>query len=397
MAIRIEYGDTAPPPPEQVRLALQKACAEANVELPPPRSDESLWEYFHRKDADFWDGRNRLVTPVLVFDQFEELFTLGRSSNAARQRGGLLLDDLSGLVENRPPAVLKRLGDSGDADTSGFDLGPSRCKVLLSLREDFLADLHKLKPLFPTILQNEIGLEAMSGSAAAEAVDESGGHLVAPGVTRRIVHFVAASATSGESPDAAAADGNLSALKVEPALLSVVCSELNARRRERGLPQITSELLVDSRQGILTDFFERGVSDLPPEARCFVEDRLLTRGGYRISVAARRRPLPPRARISRLPHPRSARPIGLAPAAAHRRAARPAANRADPRHPRRPPSRSASRRQRGGGGEARPPPPKKKLDARPPPSKRRKAQRANDRPGAGRAVRRRAARPEDLD
>jgi len=285
VAIRIDYGDAAPPPPEQVRLALQQACVEAEVEAPAHRPGESLWEYFHRKDADFWDRRNRLVTPVLVFDQFEELFTLGRSSDAARRRGGLLLEDLSGLVENRPPAALKRLGDSGDADTSGLDFGPSRCKVLLSLREDFLADLHKLKPLFPTILQNEIGLEAMSGSAAAEVVDESGGHLVAPGVTRRIVHFVAASATSGESPDAAAAGGNLSALKVEPALLSVVCSELNARRRERGLAQITAELLVDSRQGILADFFERGVSDLPPEARRFVEDRLLTRGGYRISVA----------------------------------------------------------------------------------------------------------------
>jgi formylglycine-generating enzyme required for sulfatase activity len=283
--VRIDYSDAAPPPPEQIHIALQLACIEAGVEAPPPGPGESLWEYFHRKDVDFWNRRNRLVTPLLVFDQFEELFTLGRSSDAARQRGGLLLDELSSLVENRPPAALKRLGDSGDADPTGFDFSRTGCKVLLSLREDFLADLEGLRPLFRGILLNRMRLEAMSGTAAAEAVNQSGAHLVAPGVTRRIVNFVAASASSGEAADAGAPDGDMSSFKVEPALLSVICSELNARRRERGLPRITPELLLDSRQGILADFYDRGMSDLPLEARRFVEDRLLTRSGYRISVA----------------------------------------------------------------------------------------------------------------
>ena len=35
---------------------------------------ESAWEYLHR--LVLWDECNQPVTPVLVFDQFEEVFTL---------------------------------------------------------------------------------------------------------------------------------------------------------------------------------------------------------------------------------------------------------------------------------------------------------------------------------
>ena len=35
---------------------------------------ESLWQYF--KTAEFWSEKDELLTPVLVFDQFEEIFTL---------------------------------------------------------------------------------------------------------------------------------------------------------------------------------------------------------------------------------------------------------------------------------------------------------------------------------
>ena len=54
------------------------ALSAASIDARPPAETESLWEYFHRSDVDFWDSQSRLVTLVLVFDQFEERFTLGR-------------------------------------------------------------------------------------------------------------------------------------------------------------------------------------------------------------------------------------------------------------------------------------------------------------------------------
>ena len=68
---------------EQVKLSLNAAFAAAKADAPALRDDETLWEYFHRKDVDIWSAKNRLLTPVLAFDQFEEIFTLGRADETA--------------------------------------------------------------------------------------------------------------------------------------------------------------------------------------------------------------------------------------------------------------------------------------------------------------------------
>ena len=51
-----------------------------------PSDDESLWEYLHGKDFELWSAQNYPLTPVIVLDQFEELFTLGeRVSRSGKQ------------------------------------------------------------------------------------------------------------------------------------------------------------------------------------------------------------------------------------------------------------------------------------------------------------------------
>ena len=68
-----------------------------------PSDEESLWEYLHRNDFELWSARNYPLTPVIVLDQFEELFTLG-------ERVPDLVDafrnELGDLAENRIPADL---------------------------------------------------------------------------------------------------------------------------------------------------------------------------------------------------------------------------------------------------------------------------------------------------
>lgn len=60
------------PPRMDARRRAQQAKS-VGADAPAPRADESLWEYFHRKDIDIWSAKNRLLTPVLAFDQFEEM------------------------------------------------------------------------------------------------------------------------------------------------------------------------------------------------------------------------------------------------------------------------------------------------------------------------------------
>jgi len=84
--IRLSYGRGLPSPVEQIKAEIAAQAKASKVDAPEPRAGETLWEYFHRSDADFWDERNYPCTPVLVFDQFEELFTKGRDFPAAADR-----------------------------------------------------------------------------------------------------------------------------------------------------------------------------------------------------------------------------------------------------------------------------------------------------------------------
>ena len=111
--IRLDWTTAHLSPVAQIKQALADNLAEHGVEGRPPRPDETLWVYFHDKETEFWSRRNRLVTPVMVFDQFEEIFTLGQGAASAET-----LDELAALIENRPPESLRRaLDDDPEAAT----------------------------------------------------------------------------------------------------------------------------------------------------------------------------------------------------------------------------------------------------------------------------------------
>ena len=283
--IRLLHGGDAPPPGDQVKAALAAKIDAREVDAPKPGASETLWEYFHRKDVDFWNAKQRLTTPVLVFDQFEEIFTLGRTDVERSNRSRAFLVELADLIENRPPASLREKFDSGDGEAGRFIFDQERCKVILSLREDYLPDLEGLRPLIRSISQNRLRIVRMNGTQAYQAVVKPGAALLEEGVASRIVEFVSGARGTGEQSGFIPSTDALADLQVEPALLSVVCRELNGKRRARGLPKITLDLLAGSSSEIISEFYERSVADLPPAARLFVENRLLTKSGYRDNVA----------------------------------------------------------------------------------------------------------------
>lgn len=276
--VRLSHAEENPPPAEQVREAIADAAAAASVEPPASVPGETLWEYFHRKGAHFWDGRNRVVTPLLVFDQFEELFTLGRTTAERRGRGDAFVNELADLVEGRPSADVRARLEAEPEEALRFSMSDLPCKVLLSLREDFLPHLAALRDRMPTITDTMYRILPMTPKEAMRVVEVGGGRLVDRGVAEQIVTFVASA--KSESPDDEAA-------AVEPALLSVFCRELNHKRRLQNGEKITADLLEGSRTAIIADFYERTISagGLSPDVREFVEERLLTESGFRDSVA----------------------------------------------------------------------------------------------------------------
>lgn len=275
--LRLDHSPGSSALAEQVRSALTAAFAAAGADAPAFRAGETLWEYFHRKDVDIWSAKNRLLTPVLTFDQFEEIFTLGRADEASRERSGVFLAELACLVENRAPAAVQERLDRGELDPAGFNFQKPSCQVILSLREDFLPDLEGIRQQMPALVHNRLRLKKLSGLQALEIVTKPAPHLLAEGVAERIVEFVAGA--RGGSTE------RLAELDVEPPLLSVICRALNERRRALGQAQITADLVSGNRREILTDFYERSVADLPDGMRAFVEDHLLTKSGFRDNLA----------------------------------------------------------------------------------------------------------------
>jgi hypothetical protein len=251
--------------------AIAAAASAAGVEAPKPREHETLWEYFHRESNHFWSARNELVTPFLVFDQFEEAFTLGRETPVRARRASQFIAELADLVENRPTEALRddpqRAGD--------FSFKPALLKVLLAMREDYLAELDRIRSQFRALGQNRLRLLPM-GEGQAHRVINLGAPLLAPGVADRIVTFTAGGAAPTHGSEVA----------VAPALLSLVLRELNERRLARGPDaKITPDLLAVEQQKILEDFYLRTLEDFPAGVRNFIEDELLTATGYRNSCA----------------------------------------------------------------------------------------------------------------
>jgi WD40 repeat protein len=278
--VRLDHADGAPALREQIFRELQTACDADRVQAAKPEGEEGLWSFFHRRDAEFWSERNRPVTPVIVFDQFEEIFTLGQETEESRARSAAFLAELGDLVENRPPDTVRESLEAEPTAARLFDFKRATVKLVLSFREDFLAEMEGLKERMPSLMYNRFRLLAMSGTQAYEVITHPGGHLVDDDVARRIIRL----AWKNE-PSPPVDPSDFPTIEIDPALLSVVCSELNHKRRQAMPPldRITPDLLEGADREILSGFYERGMAGLDPRVRAFVENELITDRGFRDS------------------------------------------------------------------------------------------------------------------
>jgi tetratricopeptide (TPR) repeat protein len=275
--VRIDYSPEAPAPSEQIKQAIYRVTQRSGqwTQTGVAVAGESLWEFLHHRDDVLHDEHGKTLIPLLIFDQFEEIFTLAQSDDFGRKRAAQFVEDLADLVENRPPASLEARMDRDDATVERFDFTRSDYRILIALREDYLAHLEGLKGSMPSITQNRMRLARMTGAQALDAVLKPGGKLVNEEVAESIVRFVAGGS-------------ELRNAEVEPSLLSLICRELNNTRLAQGGTEISAGLLAGSRDTILSEFYERALADQPAGVRKFIEDEMLTESGFRESLAEER-------------------------------------------------------------------------------------------------------------
>ncbi|MDD5322792.1 MAG: WD40 repeat domain-containing protein [Methylococcales bacterium] len=275
--IRLDFTNASLSLSEQVFAAIARQVQEKAIEAPIHHENETLWEYFHRKDSEFWDARNRIMVPLLCFDQFEEVFTLGREDPRRSADLKQLINELADLVEGRCPESVKARLDANPDESKNFSFSRHPYKIIFSMREDYLADLEGLRGLMPSLIHNRLRLLQMNGEQALAVTDQTQGRLMERSVAETVVRLV-----GGEQGEKRR---ELSGLRIEPALLSLVCRELNEQRIKTQASRIDAESVASNREKILENFYERSLDAHSPELRRFIEDKLITVSGFRNSEA----------------------------------------------------------------------------------------------------------------
>jgi tetratricopeptide (TPR) repeat protein len=275
--VRIDYGKDTPEPAEQIKQAISRTARHSGewTRAGVAVEGESLWEFLHHRDDVLCDESGATLIPLLIFDQFEEIFTLAQSDDFGRARAARFIEELADLVENRPPKSLEAKLEEDESGAERFDFARGDYRVLIALREDYLAPLEGLKKAMPSISQNRLRLAPMTGEQALAAVVQPGKRLVTDEVAAAIVRFVAGGAEIAHA-------------EVEPSLLSLICRELNDTRVAQGRDEISLDLLAGSHASILSNFYERSLADQAPAVRQVIEDELLTTSGFRENIAEER-------------------------------------------------------------------------------------------------------------
>jgi hypothetical protein len=133
---------------------------------------QTLWEQLKRYEFDL----NGLpATPVLVFDQFEEVFTLAHSDASRRD----FLAELADLAnETMPEANRQDLLSHYQQTQDGVSVAEMQwwenqpdVRIVLSIRSDFLHFVDQVSALIPGILRNRYQLQPLSREKARIAIE----------------------------------------------------------------------------------------------------------------------------------------------------------------------------------------------------------------------------------
>lgn len=232
-----------------------------------PARDQTLWQFFHDRSRPWCtklDGSRALdLPPVLVFDQFEEIFSKGEdhpTDRRARAWARKFLKQLANLVENRPPASLSRRlkrckGEERQALLDRYDFESQPVRVVLVLRADYLARLERLRAVMPSLMQQRIELPDLTGEQALAAAFRPGTlrpeqpPIISEEIAAQVVRCAANVPDSTPLKDIAS---------VPASILNLLCNELNEGRGQvpNQKPCVT-EFTSRAADGIMRAFYEK--------------------------------------------------------------------------------------------------------------------------------------------
>ena len=237
-----------------------------------PGADGSLWGWL--KTCEIWDD-DTLLEPVLILDQFEELFTLHDETEREQ-----FITQLAQVVRGIGPRD----------ETARHGASAPKITVLLSMREDFLGHLEELAHDLPAIFENRFRIEPLSREQAANAIVKPAAlahdaFLTPPfawsdEAVERMLDFLASGHQGGQ-------EGT-----VEPFQLQLICQDVERNKEEARADALVTWDELGGDEGlasVMDGFYQRTLDEIGgPRGRkalaALCEDGLITKGGRRLSL-----------------------------------------------------------------------------------------------------------------
>lgn len=267
-------------------------------EVAPAKNDgkELLWEYFHRHKF-FVDGKR--IKLLLVFDQFEEIFTLQQNSIARFEffrtfgdvLNGMMPKELAGNPENKKSNIQEVFGEQvegfasmagifndvdGDMSAETQYVDDNTIHFVFVLREDFLSEFEYYTTKIPSLKQHRFALRPLNEEQAAEIIMKPCPGLVSMEVAHQIIETVTGrnDFSLGDEPE----------IEVDAAVLSLFLSRIYQKLDDEE-EVISSHLINQFGADIIKDFYAESIENLTNEEVNLLEDRLLTSSGRRNNVS----------------------------------------------------------------------------------------------------------------
>ena len=237
----------------------------------------SLWEFFHYYQL---KRGEETITPLIVIDQFEEIFTLGRNQQQVKD----FFEELADLLNDIKPAYLQTTSEPIAQKSSGslFDnlniqISDSLYEqempfhLVFVLREDYLSYLERYSSRTPSLKQNRFGLLPITYLQALEIITKPREGLVTNEVADTIIrHIVTENDITDETP-------------VDSAILSLFLNRLYEKKNDA--PAITRQLVSEYGNALLEDFYAEIANPLDGRTIHYLEDTLINSDGHRENVS----------------------------------------------------------------------------------------------------------------
>ncbi len=288
-----------------------------------PEVTQTLWEKMKRLEFDL----NGLpATPVLVFDQFEEAFTLSHADESRRQFFHELADLANETMPETLRATLLEEFEYGkiDVETMQWWEQQPNVRIVLSIRSDFLHFIDRVSKGIPGILRNRYELLPLDREKARVAIvnpaHEQGAYaspnfLYAPEALDEMLDFLSGHDNYANGPTDKKDE-------IEAVNLQIVCQDIEERiidyhkeinflvdspfyEGKEGLRNsirnfyqnqlqqfpkaLVDRLALKKQLGVIITGLDEHLTSLPPEelrdtARRLIEESLITPGNRRNSV-----------------------------------------------------------------------------------------------------------------